>query len=64
VLKDPGVEPGIIALGGSTEFPAGGTAISWDALYALPTDSQALTRILRADIKDTEPNDDADRLVQ
>jgi hypothetical protein len=62
VLKDPGVMPGLVPLEVG-RIPAGGTGLSWDDLYALPTDSQALSRVLRADIKGAGPNDEAELFV-
>ena len=41
---------------GPGEFPAGGTALTWDQLYALPTDPAQLTATLNADIKGAGPN--------
>ncbi|MCW2601223.1 MAG: hypothetical protein JWM02_3052 [Frankiales bacterium] len=51
VLKDDGVDSDVIPLDVAL-FPAGSRALSWDALYALPTDSLALERELRAGIGD------------
>jgi hypothetical protein len=50
VLRDGGVSAGVLPLGPG-EFPAGGTALTWDELYALPTDPGQLTATLQADIK-------------
>ena len=41
---------------GPGEFPAGGTALTWDQLYALPTDPGQLTGVLQADIKGAGPD--------
>jgi hypothetical protein len=50
VLRDAGLGDGVIPLGPGV-FPAGGTALTWDQLYALPTDPGKLRAVLRADIK-------------
>lgn len=55
VLKDPGVNSGIIPL----EVALFGPALSWDQLYALPTESRALERELRARINGTGGDDDS-----
>src|SRR5450756_2608615 len=49
VLTDDGVDTGFIPLDEAV-FLAGGRGLSWDELYALPTDSVALERNLRAGI--------------
>jgi hypothetical protein len=55
VLRDGGVSAGVLPLGPG-EFPAGGTALTWDELYALPTDPGQLTATLQADIKGAGPD--------
>jgi hypothetical protein len=55
VLRDGGVSAGVLPLGPG-EFPAGGTALSWDELYTLPTDPGQLTATLQADIKGAGPD--------
>src|SRR5262249_58453862 len=45
----------VLALGQGL-FPAGGTALTWDELYALPTDPGQLTATLQADIKGAGPD--------
>ena len=41
-------------------FPAGGTALTWNQLYALPTDPAQLTATLNADIKGAGPNPESE----
>lgn len=55
VLRDNGVSDGVLPLGPGL-FPAGGTALTWDQLYALPTDPSQLTTALRADVKGAGPD--------
>jgi hypothetical protein len=55
VLRDNGVADGVLPLGPG-EFPAGGTALTWDQLYALPTDPGQLTAALQADVKGAGPD--------
>ena len=55
VLRDDGVSAGVLPLGPGV-FPAGGTSLTWDQLYALPTDPAQLTAALQADIKGAGPN--------
>jgi hypothetical protein len=55
VLRDNGVANGVMPLGPG-EFPAGGTSLTWDQLYALPTDPGQLTAALQADIKGAGPD--------
>ena len=45
---------------GPGEFPAGGTTLTWDQLYALPTDPGQLTAVLQADIKGAGPNPESE----
>lgn len=49
VLKDEGVEPGVVPLDVAS-FPAGQRGLTWDQLYALPTQTAALERELRSGI--------------
>jgi len=62
VLKDPGVDSGVIPLGVAT-FPTGAGSVNWDQLYALPTESHALERKLRAGIGGAGPDDDSELFV-
>lgn len=62
VLVDPGVEAGVIPLGVGS-FAAGGRGLSWDELYALPTEPAALERELRAGIDGAGPDDDTELFV-
>jgi hypothetical protein len=55
VLRDNGVSDGVLPLGPG-EFPAGGTSLTWDQLYALPTDPSQLTAALQADVKGAGPD--------
>jgi hypothetical protein len=55
VLRDDAVSGPVLALGPGL-FPAGGTALTWDQLYALPTDPGQLTATLQADIKGAGPD--------
>jgi hypothetical protein len=55
VLRDDGVSAGVLPLGPG-EFPAGGTSLTWDQLYALPTDPGQLTAALQAGIKGAGPD--------
>lgn len=59
VLRDDGVASGVLPLGPGT-FPAGGTALTWDELYALPIDPSRLEATLNADIKGAGPNPTAE----
>ena len=45
---------------GPGEFPAGGTTLTWDQLYTLPTDPGQLTAVLQADIKGAGPNPESE----
>jgi hypothetical protein len=56
VLRDGGAPGGGVLPLGPGEFPAGGTTLTWDELYALPTDPAQLTATLNADIKGAGPN--------
>ena len=62
VLTDDGVDTGFIPLDEAV-FPAGGRGLSWDELYALPTDSVALESNLRAGIGGVGNSDDAELFV-
>ncbi len=62
VLRDPGVDPGIMALGPET-FPAGGSQFTWDQLYALPTDPTQLAGVLRRGIHGAGADDDSELFV-
>jgi hypothetical protein len=59
VLRDNGVDSGVLPLGPGL-FPAGGTALTWDQLYALPTDPRQLTATLKADIKGAGPDPESE----
>jgi hypothetical protein len=56
VLRDGGAPGNHVLSVGPGLFPAGGTALTWDELYALPTDPAQLTATLNADIKGAGPN--------
>jgi hypothetical protein len=62
VLKDGGVDEGVIPLEVGL-FPAGGRGLTWDQLYALPTDSPKLERELRDGIQGAGPDDDSELFV-
>ena len=62
VLKDGGVDTGVIPLEVAA-FPAGGTAISWDGLWQLPTEPAALEDELRAGINGAGKDDDSELFV-
>jgi hypothetical protein len=62
VLRDAGLGDFVISLGRG-EFPAGGTALTWDQLYALPTDPARLGAELRADIKGAGPDPTSELFV-
>jgi hypothetical protein len=62
VLRDPGVAPGVLALGPGI-FPAGGSAFTWDQLYALPTDPVTLAAVLRSGIHGAGKDDDSELFV-
>jgi hypothetical protein len=55
VLRDPGVGPGVMALGAAL-FPDGHSGVTWDQLYALPTDPAALNTVLSNNVKDFGPD--------
>jgi hypothetical protein len=55
VLRDDGVGSGVMPLGPGI-FPAGGISLTWDQLYALPTDPGQLEAALNTDIKGAGPN--------
>jgi hypothetical protein len=59
VLRDNGVAEGVIPLGPG-EFPAGSTSLTWDQLYALPTDPAQLTAALQADIQGAGPDPESE----
>lgn len=59
VLRDPGVDAGLIPLEVAA-FPTGGSSVTWDELWALPTDRAALERRLRAGIHGAGPDDDSE----
>jgi hypothetical protein len=61
VLEDDGVFGTMTPTSlGSEAFPAGGTSLTWDQLYALPTDPAELEPVLRSDIKGAGPNPTAE----
>ncbi|MCW2543621.1 MAG: hypothetical protein JWM40_1173 [Frankiales bacterium] len=62
VLKDGGVGSGYIPLEVAS-FSAGARGISWDELYALPTEAGALERSLRDGIDGAGPDDDSELFV-
>jgi len=53
-LPTPGRQPPVLAT--SSAFSAGATSLTWDQLYALPTDPAKLQAVLQSDIKDAGPN--------
>jgi hypothetical protein len=74
VLRDPGVDPGSASPDGNAVvvppgiplevalFPAGGSGVTWDGLWDLPTDADELEQRLRSGIHDgdgKERDDDA-----
>lgn len=63
VLRDtgPGMSPGVTPAYGS--FPAGSTSLTWDQLYALPTDPAQLRSALTADIQGAGTGDTAELFV-
>ena len=63
VLKDPGVDPGAVIPLDVALFPGGGTGITWDGLWALPTDPEQLDAKLRAGIDGAGPDDDSEMFV-
>jgi len=61
VLEDDGVFGNMTPTSlGSGVFPVGGTSLTWDQLYALPTDPAKLEPVLRSDIKGAGPNPTAE----
>jgi hypothetical protein len=55
-----GSAPGEVIPLGKGAFPAGGTSLSWDDLYALPTEPTALEAVLRAGIHGAGKDDDSE----
>jgi hypothetical protein len=53
VLRDPGVAPGVIPLTGPTLF---GEGLTWDQLYALPTDAAQLGAVLSDEVRGYGPD--------
>lgn len=53
VLRDPGVAPGVIPLTGPSVF---GYGLTWDQLYALPTDPAKLGALLSNEVKGYGPD--------
>ena len=61
VLEDDGVFGNMTPTSlGPNLFPVGGTGLTWDQLYALPTDPAKLEPVLRSDIKGAGPNPTAE----
>lgn len=61
VLEDDGVFGTMTPTSlGADVFSAGGTSLTWDQLYALPTDPAKLEPVLRSDIKGAGPNPTAE----
>jgi hypothetical protein len=57
VLEDDGVFGNMTPDNlGPDAFPVGATSLTWDQLYALPTDPAKLEPVLRSDIKGAGPN--------
>jgi hypothetical protein len=63
VVTEPVGGEGYISLDEPALFPAGGTGLSWDDLYALPTEPDALATTLRAGIHGAGNGDDAELFV-
>ena len=63
VLIDEGVDDGATIGLGAAAFPAGGRALTWDELYALPTEPVALERELRDGIDGAGRGDDDELFV-
>jgi hypothetical protein len=55
VLIDHGVGPGVMPLGPGV-FPDGHSGVTWDQLYAMPTDPAALGALLANNVKDFGPD--------
>jgi hypothetical protein len=64
VLHDTGLpgDPGFLPIGAGI-FGAGGTTLTWDELYALPTDPDQLAATLQADVHGFGPNDETELFV-
>ena len=62
VLREPGVAPGILRLSAAS-FPVGAGSLTWDQLYALPTDTSTLKATLVADIHGAGSGQDAELFV-
>jgi hypothetical protein len=61
VLEDDGVFGNMTPTSlGPDVFPVGGTSLTWDQLYALPTDPAKLEPVLQSDIKGAGPNPTAE----
>jgi len=61
VLEDDGVFGNMTPNNlGSDVFDVGGTGLTWDQLYALPTDPAKLEPVLQSDIKGAGPNPTAE----
>ncbi len=63
VLRDPGVRGDRMIPIEVASFAAGGTSLSWDDIYALPTDPAALEQRLRDGIRGAGPDDDTELFV-
>jgi hypothetical protein len=63
VLKDPGVDAGVVIPLEVALFPAGGSGITWDGLWSLPTDAGALEQTLRDGIHGAGPDNDSELFV-
>jgi hypothetical protein len=63
VLKDPGVDQGVVIPLGVALFPAGAGGVSWDGLWDLPTDPDKLDKLLRSGIDGAGPDDDSEMFV-
>jgi hypothetical protein len=62
VLKDPGVDTGVIPLEVAI-FPTGSGGVTWDELWELPTEPGALEDRLRSGINGAGPDDDSELFV-
>jgi hypothetical protein len=63
VLKDPGVDTSVVIPLEVALFPAGGSGITWDGLWTLPTEAGALEQKLREGINGAGKDDDSELFV-
>jgi hypothetical protein len=62
VLRDSGVDAALVPLC-VAEFPTGGSSVTWDELFALPTAAGPLEKRLRDGINGAGPDDDSELYV-